>query len=195
MRHESGWTCHGPRRSRRGAGGTGRYAPPAPRWKPSVRPAAPAIPAARDPPGDPPGVAGGSWPGPHRPPVPGPMDEPLDPAETPRPDTPWIETRAGGLFFVNVLLVTPVAVVLLPLALGALLRSVGALEGPSRMFDTIPMVAAYFLPRVGWLAAPAAWFTWKSFGETGRSGARWALALFLVVHLVTLALTVRSWVT
>lgn len=123
------------------------------------------------------------------------MHEPLDPAETPRSDTPWIETRAGGLFFVNVLLVTPAAVVLFPLAAGALLRAMGVLEGPSRMLDTIPMLAAYFLPRVGWLGAPAAWFAWRSLREIRRPGARMAMVFFLAVHLATLTYTVWRWVT
>ena len=114
---------------------------------------------------------------------------------TPADDgTPWIETRAGGLFFVNALLVTPAAVVLFPLAMGALLRAAGVIQGPSRVFDTIPAMADYFVPRVGWLAIPAAWVAWKGLRAVERPGFRAALAVFLGVHLATVAWTLWRWV-
>lgn len=115
------------------------------------------------------------------------------PTPPPRPDTPWIETRAGGLFFVNVLLVTPAAVALLPLVLGGLLRAAGILEGPSRVFDTIPAMADYFVPRLGWLAAPAAWVAWKGLRLVDRPGPRAALFVFLAVHLATVLYTLIRW--
>lgn len=115
------------------------------------------------------------------------------PGPRPADDLPWIETRGGGLFFANVLLVTPIAVALFPLLLGALLRTTGSLQGPSPMFDTIPTVAAWAAPGVGWLAAPAAWFAGWSRSQVERRGARAWLAVFLFLHLLTLAYTVWRW--
>lgn len=118
-----------------------------------------------------------------------------DPGPSDGPRTPWIETREGGLFFVNALLVAPAVMALVPLGLGATLRALGVLVGPSPLFDTIPRMAGYFAPRLGWLAAPAALVAWKGLAEVERKGPRRALALFLGVHVVTLACTVWLWVT
>lgn len=110
----------------------------------------------------------------------------------PRP-SPWIETPQGGLFFVNVLLITPLAVILLPLVVGALLRTAGLIQGPSRIFDTIPFLAWHFAPRLGWLAAPAAWLAWRTLRMVERKGPRLTLAVFLALHMCTVAYTVYRW--
>lgn len=63
----------------------------------------------------------------------------------------WIETRRGGLFFVNALLIFPHVMVLVPLLTRVLVRSRGGLPGESRIVDTFPLLAEYLLPRMGWL--------------------------------------------
>lgn len=115
------------------------------------------------------------------------------PADLPPPE-PWIETPAGGLFFVNALLVAPAAMALLPWLLGAIARAAGVVRGASPVLDTIPTMAWYFLPRLGWLALPAAWLAWKGLRTVARPGPRRWLLLFLVVHLATAGLTLARWV-
>jgi hypothetical protein len=61
------------------------------------------------------------------------------------------------------------------------------------MLDTVPQVADHLLPRVGWLAAPAASAAWKTLGIVERRGPRVWLGVFLAVHLTTLAYTVWRW--
>lgn len=121
-------------------------------------------------------------------------DDPEDrtPPDLPSPEA-WIETRAGGLFFVNALLIAPAAVALLPWLLGALARAMGVVRGAAPVFDTIPAMAWYFLPRLGWLALPAAWMAWKGLAVVDRARPRRCLLLFLGVHLVTVGLTVARW--
>lgn len=111
---------------------------------------------------------------------------------TPAAD-PWIETPAGGLFFVNALLVAPLGTTLVPLALGAILRGVGLVHGPSPVLDTIPTVAAWAAPRIGWLAAPAAWLTIRNLRMVERPGPRRWLLLFLAGHVFVLGWTVAAW--
>lgn len=106
---------------------------------------------------------------------------------------PWIESRAGGLFFVNALLATPAAIVAVSLLTGWIFRLAGLIDGPSRVFDTIPIVAAYFLPRLGWLALPAAWVAWRGLRVTDRPVARACTGVFLAVHLAVVVVTVSAW--
>lgn len=117
------------------------------------------------------------------------------PVRPPSTGVPWIETRAGALFFLNAVLVAPVAMVAFPLLVGWIVRGAGWLVGPSPMFDTIPRLAHYFAPRLGWLAAPAAFLAWKGVRETGRPGPRIWTGGFLLVHLATFGYTVLRWVT
>ena len=109
--------------------------------------------------------------------------------------TPWVETREGGLFFVNALLAAPMLMTLYPVTLRWLLRVTGVLDRPSRVLDPVPAVAAHFLPVVGWFAVPALVFAARTFLRTApdRRWARRALALFAVVHLGTVAWTVAYW--
>jgi hypothetical protein len=113
---------------------------------------------------------------------------------SPTPVEPWIETRAGTLFFLNALLAAPLAVVVVPLALGWALRGAGLVQGPSAVLDTIPMMARWAVPGVGWLSAPAAWLAYRTRQITGLRGARVALMLFLVAHLAVVVWTVARWV-
>lgn len=107
--------------------------------------------------------------------------------------TPWVETRAGGLFFVNALLVAPVLMVLYPVALRALLDVLVGLEGPSRVLDPVPLVAAHVAPFVGWLAIPAAAVVIWNLRIVDRRWARGLLWLFLAAHLGVLLYTVGRW--
>lgn len=109
-------------------------------------------------------------------------------------DTPWVETRAGGLFFVNAVLVAPVVMALYPWALRWTLRAAGILDRPSRILDPVPAVADHFIPVLGWLAIPAAWLVWKNLAIVDRAWARRALWAFLVVHAGTLVYTVSRFV-
>ena len=105
-------------------------------------------------------------------------------------DTPWVETRAGGLFFVNAILAAPILMALYPWTLRWLLRAAGVLDRPSRILDPVPAVADHFIPVLGWLALPAAWLVWRTLGMVERPWARRALWLFLGVHTGTLVYTV-----
>ncbi len=107
-------------------------------------------------------------------------------------ETPWVETSAGGLFFINAILAAPVMMVLLPWTLRWVLRVSGALNRPSRVLDPIPAVADHVLPIVGWLALPAAWLVWKALGVVELRWARRLLWLFLALHLGTVGFTVAS---
>lgn len=109
-------------------------------------------------------------------------------------EEPWVETRAGGLFFLNAVLVAPELVVLVPLVAGAVLRGLGVLQGPSRFIDPVPRVAAYVLPAVGWLLVVPIWSTWRNLRMEGvKPWARWALRGMLILHAGFLGYTVWRW--
>lgn len=110
-----------------------------------------------------------------------------------REGVPWVETRAGGFFFINAVLVAPVFMVLYPLALRALLRVLVGFEGPSPILDTVPLVAAYVAPVVGWLAVPAAVLVVWNLRLVDRTWARGLLWVFLASHLAVLAYTLARW--
>lgn len=116
------------------------------------------------------------------------------PPDLPPAETPWVETRAGGLFFVNAVLVSPELVVLFPLVVGAVLRSLGLLQGTSRFIDTIPQMAAYVLPWTGWIFVIPLWSTVKNLRMEGVGyRARRALWGMASLHLLFLAYTVWRW--
>lgn len=109
-------------------------------------------------------------------------------------EVPWVETRAGGLFFVNAVLVGPELVVLVPLLAGAALRSLGLVDGPSRFLDPVPRVAAHVLPWVGWLLVVPVWTTVRNLRMRNVGlGARAALFAMLALHLGFLGYTVWRW--
>ncbi|MBW3535207.1 MAG: hypothetical protein KY453_08345 [Gemmatimonadetes bacterium] len=127
--------------------------------------------------------------GPHR-----PVDPlPPRPPDT-DPGTPWVETPAGWLFFLNAVLVAPVAMVLFPLVVGWTLRALGILEGPSRLWDPVPAVAAHVGPWLGWLAAVPLALTLRNLTMVERRGPRIALMAFLVAHLGVLCWTAVQWI-
>jgi hypothetical protein len=115
----------------------------------------------------------------------GPLLE-LPTAETP----PWVESRAGGLFFVNAVLVAPIFMAVYPVALRALLRLFFGFEGPSAVLDPVPEVAAYVAPVLGWLALPAAILVVVNLRVIDRRWARTLLWAFLAAHVGMLAYTV-----
>lgn len=112
----------------------------------------------------------------------------------PEPE-PWIETREGGWFFVNALLVAPELVVLFPLAVGALVSALAPGREPSPFLDTIPFVASRALPYVGWLLAIPIWTTLRNLRMAKVRAARVALGGFLLIHVAFLSYTVWAWTT
>jgi hypothetical protein len=106
---------------------------------------------------------------------------------------PWVETREGGWFFVNALLVSPALVVLFPLAAGLLVDALAPGREPSPFLDTIPFVASKAVPILGWLLVIPIWATVKALGMKQPSMARVALGFFLLVHLSFLGYAVRAW--
>lgn len=110
------------------------------------------------------------------------------------PHEPWVETRAGGLFFVNALLAAPALMVLYPIALRALLHAITGFDRPSPLLDTVPLVAAHVAPVIGWLALPAAALTIWNLRITDRPWARVALRVFLVLHIGVLVYTAARWI-
>ncbi len=107
---------------------------------------------------------------------------------------PWIETRQGGWFFVNAVLVAPELVVLFPLALGGLLGLLVPDRGPSPFIDTIPFVASKTIPILGWLLVVPIWTTIHNLRMEGFKLPRIVLGGFLLIHLSFLVYAVRSWV-
>lgn len=122
------------------------------------------------------------------------MDRSDDDTSRTSADEPWVETPAGGLFFVNAVLVGPELVVLFPLVVGAILRGTGLLEGPSRFIDPVPRVAAHVLPWVGWMLIGPLWLTVRNLRMEGvKAWARIALYGMAGLHLLFLGYTVWRW--
>ncbi|MGD2121819.1 MAG: hypothetical protein PVJ76_08740 [Gemmatimonadota bacterium] len=107
---------------------------------------------------------------------------------------PWIETRQGGWFFVNAVLVAPELVVLFPLTVGIILGFVAPDREPSPFIDTIPFVASKSLPILGWLLVIPIWTTIRNLRMEGLRLPKVFLMIFLIIHLVFLGYTVWSWV-
>ncbi len=106
---------------------------------------------------------------------------------------PWVETRAGGLFFVSAVFVAPPLIALYPVLLRALLHALIGFDRPSRILDPVPAVAAYVAPVVGWLALPALWLTLTARAAADRLWAQRLLEIFALVHVGTLAYTISRW--
>lgn len=116
------------------------------------------------------------------------------PPSLPSDDSPpWIETRAGGVFFVNALLAAPVFIALYPWTLRWALRVAGILDRPSRILDPVPAVAAHFAPVVGWLALPALVFALYGMRLVEKRWAKGLLLFFAAAHVGTLIYTVMTW--
>lgn len=112
------------------------------------------------------------------------------PEVPPASEAPWIETRAGGMFFVNAVLAAPVLMTLYPWTLRWILRAVGVLNRPSKVLDPVPAVADHLIPVLGWFALPAAWLVVRNLRIVERPWPRRLLWLFLAVHAGTVVYTV-----
>ncbi len=107
---------------------------------------------------------------------------------------PWIETRQGGWFFVNALLVAPELVVLFPLVLGMLSGVLVPGREPSPFLDTIPFLASKAIPLLGWLLVIPIWTTIRNLRMDGLRLPKVFLGIFLVLHVSFLGYTVWSWI-
>lgn len=109
-------------------------------------------------------------------------------------DGRWIETREGGLFFVNALLIFPYVMVLVPLLTRMLVRSRGGLPGESEILDTFPLLAEHLLPRVGWLLVFPLALVIRNLRIESGAWPRAGLWSFLALHAGFLGWTVGVWV-
>ncbi|MSR36514.1 MAG: hypothetical protein EXR95_07720 [Gemmatimonadetes bacterium] len=100
---------------------------------------------------------------------------------------PFVETRAGGLFFLNAVLAAPALVVLWPVLVRGGLRGIGALGGPSALLDPIPAFAAEVGPAVAWLAVVPLAATMRNLRMPLPTAARWTLRAFALMHAGVLA--------
>ena len=111
------------------------------------------------------------------------------PDVAPSSEEPWIETRPGGMFFVNAVLAAPVLMALYPWSIRWVLRAAGVLNRPSKILDPVPAVADHVIPILGWLAIPAAWLVVRNLRIVDRPWARGGLLVFLAVHVGTVLYT------
>jgi len=108
-------------------------------------------------------------------------------------DDPWIETRGGGLFFINAVLIFPHIMVLVPLLTRIAVRARGGLRGEQIIVDTFPLLAEYLLPRMGWLLVLPIALVLLNLRVEKASLPRAGLIFFLVLHLAALGWTVATW--
>jgi len=113
--------------------------------------------------------------------------------ETEGREEPWIETRRGGLFFINAVLVAPELVVLFPLTLRFLVGLISSERNYSPFIDTIPFVASKAIPFLGWLLVIPIWTCVKNLRIEPLFLPRATLIFFLLLHLSFLGYTVLSW--
>jgi hypothetical protein len=102
-------------------------------------------------------------------------------------EAPFVETRAGGLFFFNAVLTGPAILVLWPVLLRALLRGAGALRGPSPLLDPVPAVAAQIGPYVAWLSVIPLWSIARNLRMELPTAARATLYALALVNIGVLA--------
>jgi hypothetical protein len=105
----------------------------------------------------------------------------------------WIETRRGGLFFVNAVLIFPQIMVLVPLLTRIYVRSRGGFPRESQIVDTFPTMAEYLLPRMGWLLLLPIGLVIHNLRLEKAFWPRVGLFGFLLVHLSFLGWTVAVW--
>jgi len=115
--------------------------------------------------------------------------DPTPPEVPPTSEQPWVETRAGGMCFINAVLAAPALIALYPWTIRWMLRTTGVLDRPSKILDPVPAVADHLIPILGWLAIPAAWLVIRNLRIAERRWARRGLWLFLAVHVGTVVYT------
>ncbi len=108
-------------------------------------------------------------------------------------ETPFEQTPQGELFFRNLLAATPAMIIITPLIMKALLTMAGFLDGPSRVFDTLPIVASYALPYVGWVFVFAIRPVIRNMTMPVSAPIRGLLFAFLLIHTGVLVSTVLAW--
>ena len=113
--------------------------------------------------------------------------------EVERRDDLWIETRRGGLFFVNAVLIFPHIMLLVPLLTRMVVRAQGGLAGEQVIVDTFPLLAEYLLPRMGWLLVIPIGLVLLNLREERSPLPRAGLVFFLFLHLAALGWTVATW--
>jgi hypothetical protein len=109
---------------------------------------------------------------------------------------PFVETRAGGLFFLNAVLAGPALLVLWPVLLRALLGGDGAPARIAALLDPVPALAAQVGPYVGWLSVIPLATTLLNLRMPLPTPARWTLLALAGVHvwvLVWWTLEVLDW--
>lgn len=105
----------------------------------------------------------------------------------------WIETRRGGLFFINAILIFPHIMVLVPLLTRIVVRARGGLAGEQVIVDTFPLLAEYLLPQMGWLLLLPIGLVLLNLREERSPLPRAGLVFFLLLHLAALGWTVATW--
>lgn len=127
--------------------------------------------------------------------APNPMTRDASPSSRSEPaGERWIETRRGGLFFVNALLIFPHVMVSVPLLTRIFVRARGGLPRDSEIVDTFPMLAEHLLPRLGWLLVVPIGLILLNLRWERAFWPRLALVAFLALHLAYLGWTVATWV-
>jgi hypothetical protein len=109
---------------------------------------------------------------------------------------PFVETRAGSFFFLNAVLAGPALLVLWPVLLRSLLHGLGLIDGPSRLLDPVPALAAQAGPYVAWLSVIPLVTTIMNLRMPLPGAARWTLRALVAVHvwvLVWWTLDVLGW--
>lgn len=115
------------------------------------------------------------------------------PGRPERPGEPWIETRRGGLFFINALFIFPHVMVLVPLLTRVFVRARGGMQEESTILDTFPLLAEHLLPWMGWLLILPIALVLLNLREEPAPIPRAGLAAFLLLHLAGLGWTVATW--
>jgi hypothetical protein len=109
---------------------------------------------------------------------------------------PFVETRAGGLFFLNLVLASPALIVLWPLLARALLGEAGAPGRIAALLLPVLVLAAQVGPYVGWLAAIPLATALHNLRMPLPGAARWTLRALALVHvwvLVWWTLRILGW--
>ena len=96
---------------------------------------------------------------------------------------PFIETRAGGLFFLNAVLSGPAVLVLWPVLLRGFLGDFGTPGRVSALLEPVPALAAAVGPYIAWLSVIPLVTVLINLRMALPSPARWTLRALALVHL------------